>query len=381
MDFSWNPDDQALFEGALRFAREELNEGLEDRLRERRFCRVAWERLGAFGLLGASLPESHGGMGLPQPVAARLVEAVGQGCEDMGLVFSAAAHQFACATPIASFGGEAVKDRVLSKLASGDWVGANAITEAGAGSDIARLETVATRDGDDYVLDGAKSYVTNGPEADLFLVYATLDRSHGYMGITAFAVERDTPGLTVGNRFETIGLQTSPIGSVYLEGCRVPASHRVGAEGQGSAIFADSMHHERTCLFAAYVGAMQRQLDRVVEHARTRSQFRRPIGKFQGVAHRVADMKLRLEAARLLLYRACWLRERGETATLEVSLAKLAISEAAVQSGLDAIQVFGGAGTMTEMGVERALRDAVPATIFSGTSEIQRDLIARELGL
>jgi alkylation response protein AidB-like acyl-CoA dehydrogenase len=376
MDFAWSTEQTALFDAAVSIARQ-----LPTQTSEADAFRAAFRELGNFGALGLCIDERFGGMGLDSLTSAHAVEALGLGCSNMGLVFSAAAHLFACAVPIAEHADEALARRVVPKLCSGEWIGANAITEAEAGSDIASLATTARRDGDDYVLDGVKSYVTNGPRADVFLVYATLDPSHGFMGVTGFVVEREREGVTVGGRFETMGLEGSPIGSLYLDGCRVPIANRVGAEGSGSNIFAESMHYERTCLLAAWLGAMDRTLARVLEHARTRKQFRRPIGKFQAISHKIVDMKLRLEAARLLLYQACWARDRGERATIEVALAKLAISEAAVQNALDAIQVFGGAGYMKEMGIELGLRDAIPTTIFSGTSEVQRDLIAKGLGL
>ncbi len=377
MDFGWSEQQDDLYGRTLAFARAQLGA----RGGGGAFPLEAWRRAGEFGLLGLSVPERYRGLGLDALTTARAVEAFGRGCADGGFVFSACAHLFACAMPIALHGDDALKARVLPRLASGQWVGANAITEAEAGSDVTALKATATRDGAGYVLDGAKSYVTNGPCADVLLVYAKTAPNDGYLGVSAFVVERDAPGLRVGPPFAKMGLESSPISAVYLDGCRVPATSRLGAEGAGAAIFADSMLWERACLFAAYVGAMERQLDDCVAFARERRQFRRPIGKHQAVAHRIADMKLRLEGARLLLYRACWLRDRGHEATLEVSLAKLAVSEAAIQSGLDAIQIHGGLGYMVESGVERALRDAVPATIFSGTSEIQRDLIARGLGL
>ncbi|NVB37541.1 acyl-CoA dehydrogenase family protein [Pseudenhygromyxa sp. WMMC2535] len=376
MEFGWSEEQEQLFEGALAFARE-----LPESVLDEQSFRRAFARLGEFGALGLCIAEELGGMGLASLDAARAVEGLGQGCADLGLLFSAAAHLFACAVPIAAHASPALAERVVPKLCSGEWVGANAITEAEAGSDVGALRTRARREGDEYVLDGVKSYVTNGPFADVFMVYATIDPAHGYMGVTGFVVERDRPGLRVGEAFETMGLESSPIASLYLDGCRIPASNRVGEEGSGSTIFAESMHYERTGLLAAWVGGMQRVLARVVEHARERRQFRRPIGKFQAVSHAVADMMFRLESARLLLYRACWARDRGEQATAEVALAKLAISEGAVQNALAAIQIFGGAGYIKELGIERMLRDAVPTTIFSGTSEIQRDLIARDLGL
>jgi alkylation response protein AidB-like acyl-CoA dehydrogenase len=376
MDFAWTDAQRDLYERTLAFARAHVG-----RRPGSGFAREEWGRAGEFGLLGLSVPTRWGGLGLDALTTARAVEAFGRGCRDGGLVFSASAHLFACTMPVATHAGDELRARVLAKLASGAFVGANAITESEAGSDVTALKTTAVRDGASYVLDGAKSYVTNAPIADVMLVYAKTAPGDGYLGVSAFVVERGAPGLRVGQPFVKMGLESSPIASVYFDGCRVPAANLVGAEGQGAAIFADSMQWERSCLFAGYLGAMEWQLDECVQFAGERRQFRRPIGKCQAIAHRIADMKLRLEAARLLLYRACWLRDRGEEATLEVSLAKLAVSEAAIQSGLDAIQIHGGLGYLVESGVERALRDAVPSTIFSGTSEIQRDLIARRLGL
>ncbi len=331
--------------------------------------------------MGLSVPEEHGGHGLDMLSTTHMMEAFGRGCDDMGLVFSVAAHLFAATMPVAEFGSAAQRSEQLPHLARGAWIGANAITEGDAGSDVFSLRATARRDGDWYVLDGAKSYVSNGPVADLFVIYTTVDRRYGYLGITAFLVPRNTPGLRVGETIGKMGLTSSPASSLYLEDCRVPAANRLGAEGQGGAIFQASMAWERACLFAGYLGMMDRQLAQAVEYARSRRQGGRAIGKNQAVAHRLVDMKLRLEGARLLLYRACWLRDRGEPATAEISLAKLAISEAARQSSLDAIQIHGGIGYASEFNVERMLRDSVPATIFSGTSEIQRDLIAREMGL
>jgi alkylation response protein AidB-like acyl-CoA dehydrogenase len=299
----------------------------------------------------------------------------------MGLAFSLAAHLFACAMPIAEHGAEALKERLLPGLCNGTLIGANAITEEQAGSDVFALTTRAMRDGESYILNGHKSYVSNGPVADVFVVYATTNPAHGYLGITGFVVERDTPGLMLGEPFRKIGLTSTPACQIAFEACRVPAANRLGREGQGAAVFTHSMQWERSCLFAAYVGQMERQLERTIAYVRERRQFGKPIGKQQAVAHRLAAMKLRLEAARLLLYHACWRFAQGEAATLDISLSKLAVSEAAVQGGLDAIQLHGSLGINSDYGIETTLRDALPATIFSGTSEIQYDIIARELGL
>jgi alkylation response protein AidB-like acyl-CoA dehydrogenase len=342
---------------------------------------IDWKKLGDFGLLGLSVPREHGGLGLDALGTALAVEALGRGCTDGGLVFSACAHLFACAMPIAECGSDGLKDRFLRRLASGEAVGANAITEAEAGSDVHALRTRAVREGDRYRITGTKTFVTNAPLADVLLVYASTNPSHGALGITAFVVERATPGVDVGAPLAKLGLESSPVAAVYFDDCVVPAAHVVGREGGGAAVFAASMVWERACLFAAYLGAMDRQLEDTLRFARERRQFGKAIAKHQAVSHRIVEMKLRLDAARLLLYRACWLRDQGEDAVLETSLAKLAVSEAAVQSGLDAIRIHGGMGVMTESGIDRALRDAVPATIFSGTSDIQREIIAQRLGL
>lgn len=374
MDFGWDASQEQLYARSLEFARSlgPAPAGFE---------RKRWASLGDMGMLGLSVPQPYGGMGLDAVTTARVVEALGRGAEDAGLVFAACAHLFAATMPIVEHGGEALKRRVLPAMVAGECIGANAITEPGAGSDALALATRAERQGDEYVLDGDKSFVTNGPVADVLIVYASTAPEHGYLGVSAFVVERESGGVMLGEPFHTLGLGSAPIGPVYFEGCRVPAENRLGEEGDGGRIFQSSMHWERCCLFAMYVGAMERQLEQAVEYARERRQFRRPIGKNQAVSHRIVDMKLRLESARLLLYRACWERAQGRNAAALVSLAKVAVSEAAVQSGLDLIHVYGGAGVMTETGVDRGMRDALPATIFSGTNDVQRELVAKELGL
>ena len=299
MDFAWLPAQQELYEHVLAYARDTWG----DALAEATWTRADWARLGEFGLLGLCIPVEYGGMGLDALTTARCMEALGQGCRDMGLVFSAGAHLFAGCMPLVEHGSEALKRELLPALADGRRVAANAITEAEAGSDVFALRTTAELDGDHYVLNGAKSYVTNGPVADLFLVYTTEDPSHGFMGVSAFAVDRDTPGLRVGAPFETAGLRSSPISPVYLEDCRVPASRMVGGPGRGASVFTGSMLWERSCLFAAYLGAMERQVEATMRHAKERHQFQRPLSKHQAVSHRIVDMVHRLESARLLLYR------------------------------------------------------------------------------
>jgi alkylation response protein AidB-like acyl-CoA dehydrogenase len=380
MEFGWPDAHTELFDRTLEFSKS-LNRDLEKRIAAHRLDVDAWRAIGAFGLLGVHIPEAFGGMGLSAQETAHLMEAFGEGCEDQGLVFSVGAHLFAVAAPILEHGNDLLKQRYLPAMCAGKCIGANAITEAEAGSDVLALTSSATKDGDDYVLNGVKSYVTNGPVADVFLVYAKTDASLGYFGLSAFLVERGRQGLTVGTPFEKVGLSTSPISSLYLSDVRVPATHRLGAEGQGALQFKSSMLWERACLFAGYVGAMNRQLARTIEFTRTRKQFKKPLSANQVVAHKLARLRMQIDAARLLVFRACWLRDQGKDATGEIAMAKVAVSEAAVQVGLDTAHLHGGTGVVTDHGIDRLLRDALPSQIFSGTNEVQLDLLAKTMGL
>jgi alkylation response protein AidB-like acyl-CoA dehydrogenase len=217
--------------------------------------------------------------------------------------------------------------------------------------------------------------------ADLFLVFATLDPAKGVLGLTAFLVERGYPGFQVGKHIEKMGLKTSPMAELVFEDCRVPGRNRLGREGRGALIFNDSMDWERGFLLATCLGSMERQLETCLSYVQGRKQFGKPVGEFQSVANRLVDMKMRLEAARLLVYRLAWARQQDKATAADAAMAKLFLSESWVQSCLDAVQVHGGYGYMTEYEVERDLRDAVGSTLYSGTSEIQRNLIARSLGL
>jgi alkylation response protein AidB-like acyl-CoA dehydrogenase len=379
MDFSWQPEQDELYERILTQVQRTLD--VDKTYPRQPWTREQWQKMGDLGMPGLSVPTSYGGCGYDALTTARAIEAFGRGCEDMGLVFSVSAHLFACSMPIAEYADEALKTRILPGLSSGMLIGANAITEDEAGSDVFALKTRAVREGDSYVLDGQKSYVSNGPVADVFVVYARTNPAHGYLGITAFAVEKETPGLLIGEPLQKIGLTSTPACRIAFHACRICATQRLGKEGQGSQIFKRSMQWERSCLFASYLGQMERQLEQTIAYAQARQQFGKPLVKHQAVAHRLADMKGRLEAARLLLYRACWRFAQGEDALLDISLSKLAVSHAAVQGGLDAIHIHGSSGINAEYGIEEMLRDALPATIFSGTEEMLRDIIANELGL
>jgi len=372
---------QKLQDGAIEFARVELDKDLIRRDREEEFSREAWGKCAAFGVLGLPVSPKYGGLGLGITDVIAVMEGLGYGTGDQGLLFSINAHLWTTTMPISLFGTEEQRQSYLPRLSNGEWIGANAASEPEAGSDVFAMRTRVERKGDRYVLNGTKTFVTNAQVADLFSVYATLDPALGSMGVTAFLVERNTPGVFVSKKLEKMGLRTSPMGEVTFDNCEVPISNRLGREGRGVAVFESSMEWERGCILANYLGLMKRQLERSINHAQTRKQFGKPIGKFQSVANLIVDMKVRLDTCRPLVYRIGWLKERDLPAMLESAVAKLYVSEALVANCQDAIQIFGGYGYMVEQGIERELRDAIASKLYSGTSEIQRNLIAKCLGL
>ena len=381
MDFSLSAEQQEFKEAAVTFARRELDQDLATREEAGQFPRQAWGACAKFGIQGLPVPTELGGGGADMLTTAVVMEALGYGCHDNGLIFSLNAQMWSLELPLVKFGTPAQQQAYLPRLVSGDLIGVHAMTEPDSGSDAFGMRTRAERRGDHYVLNGTKLYITNAPVSDVVLVFASDPGKPRLAGISAFLVEKGTPGFTVTRSLEKMGLRTSPMGEVVLDDCLVPAGNRLGPEGAGMAIFNSSMTWERSCILASAVGVMQRQLESCVGYARVRKQFGQPIGKFQAVAGKMADMYLRLEAARLLVYQAAWLGQQGKPALAEAAAAKLFTSEAWVTSSLDAIQVHGAYGYMKESGIERDLRDAVASTIYSGTSEIQRVILARMLGL
>jgi alkylation response protein AidB-like acyl-CoA dehydrogenase len=381
MDFSWSEEQLAYKEAVIKFAQKELNEAVIERDRQGTMSRENWLKCARLGILGLPIPEKYGGSGADILTTMLAMEGLGYGCRDNGLIFAMNAQMWSVQLPILTFGTEDQKEKYLPGLCGGELVGAHGMSEPDSGSDAYSLRTRAERVQNGYLLNGTKMFVTNAPFADIALVFATVDPAKGRGGITAFLVERGTLGFTVSRSIEKMGLRTSPMGELILQDCFLPEECRLGPEGAGVSIFNSSMEWERSSILASHVGAMERQLETCIHYVRQRRQFGQPIGKFQSVANRVADMKVRLETARLLLYKVAWLKKMNKTAVLEAALAKLYLSECFVQSSLDAIRIHGGYGYMTEFEVERDLRDAIGGTLYSGTSDIQRVIIARWLGL
>ncbi len=382
MEFSWSDEQLEFRDAIVEFARRELNDDIMERDEAGSFSRENWEKCAAMGLQGLPVPEAYGGQAADALTIVLLMEALGYGCLDNGLIFSMNAHIWSAIMPLVRFGSDEQKKKYLPGLCDGSLIGVQGMTEPGSGSDaFGGLRTRATKIDGGWRLDGTKMFITNAPVADVFVVFATEDPAKGAFGLSAFLVDRDVAGVEVGQPFKKMGLRTSLLSEVILEGCEIPDTCLLGRKGNGMAIFNHSMRWERSCVLASAIGTMERHVETSVDYAKQREQYGRPIGSYQAVSHRIVEMKLRLEMARLLLYRTAWRMARGEDTDLDSAITKLAISEAWVASGLDAIQVRGGYGYMAEYDVERDLRDAIAGRIYSGTSDIQRNMIARALGL
>lgn len=382
MDFSWTPEQQALHDRIVAFAAT-LNDGTVERDRESLFDRSLWQRCADFGIQSLAVPGKYNTSGDDtDPVTAALaMEALGHGSRDNGLTLALATHMWTVAHPIAEFGTDDQKQRYLPKMAGGASIGCHAVTETNAGSDHSAIATLATRVGGGYRLTGNKRLVTLGPVADVALVFATVDPTRGAWGLTAFLVDLGTPGANNGVRRSKMGVRTAPVGDLVLEDCFVPDENRLGPEGAGTAISTSALAVERCFILSTHVGAMQRQLDTALSHATTRRQFGQTIGKFQSVANRIVEMKLKLETSRLLLYKVAWMLGTGQDVTMESALLKLHLSESFLETSLAAIRTHGGLGYLTEHEIERDLRDAVGGVLYAGTSDIQRVVVARLLGL
>ncbi len=378
----WVTTEQSdFFHDVLDFARSLPDDALR-RDREGEFSRDAWDRCGKFGIQGLPAPERYGGGGAEAVTTMLGLEALGYGCTDNGLVFSINAHMWTSVVPLTEFGSEDQKQRWLPGLCDGTLIGCHTITEPEAGSDAFAMKATGRRVDGGFVLSGRKTFITNAPVADLLVVFVrTEPEAIGPYGLTAFLLEPGTEGLVVEKSADKLGLRTSPMADVVLGDCFAPDSSILGGRGHGGEIFQTSMRWERACIMASQVGLMRRTMEACVAYARGRRQFGKPIGKFESVADKIADMKIAVEASRALVLRVGWLMDHGHDTLVEAAVAKAFVSEANVRAHLDAVQVHGGYGYMTETGLERALRDAVGGTIYSGTSEIQRRVIARGLGL
>ena len=381
MEFSWNPEQLELRQRVIDFARTQLNDNILERDHSGEFSRENWRKCAEFGLLGMMIPKEYGGQGSDVVTTAMAMDALGYGCRDNGLLFGLNAQLWTIQTTLLHYASPEQKKSLLPKLCSGEIIACFAMTEPEAGSDAYSGKTHFERRDGGYVLNGEKMMITFAPIADIALVFATSDPSLGKWGLSLFLVERGTPGFETGPVQMKMGLRTVPIGTVILQDCFIPEENRIGTEGAGASMFSKVQEYERACIMASQLGAMEYQLERAIDYAQKRKQFGKPIGKNQAISIRITEMKMRLEIARLLVYKAAWLKQENKPMMMEAALANIYLGDAFVASSLDSVYVFGGRGYLTEYEVERDLRDAVGGPIYGGTADIQRNIVAGLLGL
>lgn len=383
IDLGYTPQQRQLYDSIVRFAERELNGRAAEYDKEQRFAADEWTKCGAMKLQGLCAPARCGGLGLDPVSTAVALEALGYGCTDGGLAFSIAAHLLSCVVPLALHGSEAQKNQFLEGMASGRLIAANAITEAGSGSDAFSMQTTARKDGDRYVINGVKTYISNAPVADVLVLYASTNADKGFHGgISAFIIDKNLPGINCSAPFDKLGLRSCMMGELRFDHVIVPRESLLAGEGAGAMLFSESMHWERALLGAIHVGAMQRLVQQCAQHVKSRYIRGTTIAAHQAVAFRLADMATLTEAARLMVYKAAFeLQHNPRTCTQAVSAAKLFVSEALNTVCKEALGIFGASGYLTGSPVERCLRDAAAATIYSGTSDIQKNMIGSWLGL
>lgn len=381
MEFLWQPEQMAFRQRVVDFAREQLNDNIQQRDRDGEFSWENWRKCADFGIQGLMIPEEYGGQGCDVMSTVLAMEALGYGCRDNGLTFGLNAQIWTIQTTIHHYASSEQKQKILPQLCSGEAVACYAMTEPDAGSDAYGIKTRFEKKEGGYLLNGEKMLITFSPIADYALVFATSDPALGKWGLSLFLIERGTPGFETGPVEAKMGLRTAPIGTIKLQDCFIPAENRIGSEGAGASMFSKVLEYERACIMASQLGAMEYQLERAIDYARKRSQFGKSIGKYQAVSHRITEMKMRLEIAKLLVYKAAWLKQQNKAMMMEAALANIYLGDAFVASSLDSVYVFGGRGYLTDYEIERDLRDAVGGPIYGGTADIQRNIVASLLGL
>lgn len=381
MDFSLTEEQTSFYKSVVDFAERVVEPGAGERDREGRFDRDVWNKVGEQGLCGLPISEEYGGSGTDAITTGLAIEALAYGGRDAGLLLSLGAHLTIGSKPIDLHGTEEQKRRYLPKLCTGEWIGSFGVTEPDAGSDTAAIKTSAKRDGDSWVINGTKTFITNGPVCDVFTVVARTDPdASAGAGMTAFILEKGTPGLTVGRHLDKMGNRSSPTSEMVMNDVRVGDEQRLGEEGTALwKIAFECFDWERTVMIASAIGGMQRSLETCITYAKQREAFGKPIAHFQAIAHKLADMKIRLETSRLLLRNAAWLKDQGKDHMVEASMAKAYVADCATKNAEDAIQIHGGWGYIKDFPVERGWRDAKLSSLGGGTTEIQKVVISRML--
>jgi L-prolyl-PCP dehydrogenase len=379
MDFDRNEEQREICGAIEELSRKKLNENVFADDEAEIFPREKWNACGETGIFALPVPQKDGGMGASMLTTALAVQALGRGCIDEGLVFSVCAHLCTCVVPLMLHGTPDQKRTYLEGCAQGRIIGGNGSSEAAAGSDIASMRTRVERDGDRFILNGSKLYVSNGTVADILIMYAKHPHGMNMADISAFVVERSLPGIATGQVFKKMGLRTCPLCEIVLTDCKVPAVNLLGRERFGMRVFNDSMLWERIIMAAYHIGSMEQQFGFVLTHATNRKQFGKRIIDHQEVSGKIVDMKLGIETSKLLLYKTASDYDRGSRDLPQASLLKYHASESKVKNSLSAVQILGAGGYIKENPVEKQLRDSIAATIYSGTSEIQKKIIVEGL--
>ncbi|HEY1306071.1 MAG TPA: acyl-CoA dehydrogenase, partial [Vicinamibacterales bacterium] len=376
MDFRPTDEQEILRRTVREFAEIEMRPHVMEWDEAQHFPMELLPALASLGLLGIQIAEEYGGAGLSSVDYCICIEELARVCPAIAL--SIAAHNGLCSSHIARFGNDAQKRRYLPRLARGEVLGAWGLTEANAGSDAAAMRTTATRRGDCWVLSGSKNFITHGRIGGVMVVMAVTDRSKGHRGITAFVVEHGTPGMTPGKKENKLGMRASDTSEVVFQDCRIPESQLLGEEGEGFINTLQILDGGRIAIAALSVGLAQGAYEAAQQYANERQQFGQPIAGFQAIQWKLVDAATRIEAARLLTYRAAYLKDQGSRTTKESSMAKLYASETAVRVADDCVQIHGGYGFVKDYPAEKFFRDVKLLTIGEGTSEIQRLVIARQ---
>jgi butyryl-CoA dehydrogenase len=380
MDFTITEEQQLFRQSVVEFAQKEIMPGAAERDEEARFDRDLWNKAAEFGLMGLPYPEEYGGSGASVFDTSLAGEALGYGGLDAGFCLSWGAHVVIGGIPIWQLGTEDQKKKYLPKIASGEWITGLGLTEPEAGSDAAGLLTKAEKKDGFYVLNGTKTFITNGPIGEVFVILAKTAPELGSAGITGFIVEKGFPGFSVGKEIHKTGNRSSPTSELIFDNCEVPAENMLGQENQGfMGVALATLEWERSVMLAAAISGQEVQLEHCIKYAKERKQFGRPIANFQAVQFMLADMKMWLETSRYILYKVAWNKDQGIMDPLMASVSKLYITEVALKAAHNAIQIHGGYGYTKEYAVERAYRDAQLGVLGGGTSEIQRWIIGRLL--
>lgn len=377
MDFDLSFEQQSLRDTVRRFMETEVIPLVRSPEKEKEFLRDIWSKMGEMGLLGMYIPEKYGGSEADNITFAIAIEEIARG--NASLAFSVAPHNCFVGHTISQYGTEQMKKKYLPDIASGKLIGAGGWTEPGAGSDVHGIKTAAVREGDYYIINGSKTLITNAPVADLFVTLVVTDKSSTPAGLTCIVVEKDAPGISFGKELDKMGVCGSPTGEIFFENCKVSIGNRLGEENQGFKQLMETFEKGRIGMAALCTGTAIACFEAAVKYAKNRTAFGQVISNFQATKFKIADMKKNIDAARLLTMRSAWLKDKGKSIEMEVSIAKLFASEMSVQCAIDALQIHGGYGYMKEYLVERYLRDVMVNPIGEGTSEIQRIIIARNI--